>query len=121
MDKFVQSDIIDINLFSNTEGLLEECIKEQRVHLFKSLAIADNQPVVLTFKSTRDNDLLASFGDPLGRTVLKTQMHVDIPQTRHVVINKCIYEEYKEYKGFWAKLKLLFSKKSAYTKESKEV
>ena len=36
MDKFVQSDIIDINLFSNTEGLLEECIKEQRVHLYNS-------------------------------------------------------------------------------------
>lgn len=121
MEKFVQSNVIDINLFNNNEGLLEECIKEQRVHLFKSLAIADDQPVVLTFRSTRDNDLLANLGDPLGRTVLKTQMNVEIPQTRHVVITKSIYEDYKEYKGFWAKLKLLFSKKSVYTKESREV
>ena len=121
MEKFVQSNVIDINLFNNNEGLLEECIKAQRVELFKQLDIKDNQPVVLTFKSTRDNDLLANFGDPLGRTVLKTQVHVDIPQTRHVVIAKSVYEDYKEYKGFWAKLKLLFSKKPVYIKESKEV
>jgi hypothetical protein len=37
-----------------------------------------------------------------------------------VVITKSINETYKEHISFWQKLKLLFSKKSIYTKETKE-
>ena len=120
MDRTVKTELINIDLLKQKPELLENSIKTQQVELFKQLNIKDNQPIILTFKSTRENDLLASFGDPLGYTELKTHMHVEIPQIRHIVINKAVYEDYKEYKGFWAKLKLLFSKKSIYTKETRE-
>lgn len=120
MDRTIKTELININLLKQKPELLENSIKAQRVELFKQLNIKDNQPIILTFKSTRENDLLASFGDPLGYTELKTHMHVEIPPTRHIVINRAVYEDYKEYRSFWQKLKLLFSKKSIYTKEIKE-
>jgi glucose-6-phosphate 1-dehydrogenase len=54
-------------------------------------------------------------------TTLTTTVEVQYPETKRIVINKCIGENYTEYTSFWQKLKLLFSKKSVYTKETKEM
>jgi hypothetical protein len=117
MTKTIRSDYIHKDLLESTPGLLEESINNQRVWLFKELAITDDQPIILTFKSVCERP---EFLDPLEGTVLKTSVHVEYPSTRYVVINKSVSEKYTEHIGFWKKLKLLFSKKSVYTKETKE-
>ena len=120
MDRTIKTELVNINLFKQKPYLLEESIKLQRVELFKQLDIKDDQPIVLTFKSMNMSDLYRSLRDPLGDVELKTTVRVDYPATRHVVINKLISETYIEHKSFWQKLKLLFSKKSVYTKETNE-
>ena len=120
MDRTIKTELVNINLLKQKPDLLEECIKAQRVKLFKQLDIKDEQPIVLTFKSMNISDLYRNLRDPLGNVELKTTVKVDYPVTRHVVITKSITETYTEHKSFWQKLKLLFSKKSIYTKETKE-
>ena len=95
--------------------LLEEIKLKQRLDLFRELPITDNQPIVLTFRFIEETSI-----DPFS-TTLTTTAKVDYPSTEHVVITKSLNETYKEYKSFWQKLKLLFSKKSVYTKETKEM
>ena len=121
MIKSVQSEGINISVIKNAPELLEEFIKAQRVELFRQLPIEDGKPVVLTFRTTDVNSLIASLGDPLGTTAIKTSVEIEYPATKHIVINKLAREKYTEHKGFWKKLKLLFSKKSIYTKDVKEV
>jgi hypothetical protein len=121
MIKSVQTDGINISVIKNSPELLEEFIKAQRVELFRQLPIEDGRPIILTFHTTDMNDLLAALGDPLGKTTIRTSVEIQVPETNYVVVNKLAREKYKEHKGFWAKLKLLFSKKVVYTKEVKEI
>ena len=121
MDRIIKTNLVNIKLLSQKPDLLEEIIKSQRVELFKNLSIEDDKPIVLTFKSMTISDLYKHLHDPLGNVELKTTVTVDYPETRHVVITKSINETYKEHKSFWQKLKLLFSKKPIYTKETKEI
>lgn len=120
MNKTVKINRLNRFLFETKPELFDKYIQEQRVELFKQLDIKDDQPIVLTFKSMNISDLYRSLHDPLGDVELKTTVRVDYPATRHVVINKLISETYIEHKSFWQKLKLLFSKNSIYTKETKE-
>lgn len=120
MDRTIKTELVNINLFKQKPDLLENVIKAQRVELFKQLDIKDDQPIVLTFNSMHMSDLYRNLRDPLGNVELKTTVKVDYPATRHVVITKSINETYTEHKSFWQKLKLVFSKKSIYTKETKE-
>ena len=121
MDRTIKTELVNINLFKQKPYLLEDSIKSQRVELFKQLDIKDDQPIVLTFKSLDMSDLYRNLRDPLGSVELKTTVKVDYPVTRHVVITKAINETYKEHTSFWQKLKLLFSKTTIYTKETKGV
>ena len=120
MDRTIKTELVNINLLKQKPDLVENFIKAQRVELFKQLDIKDDQPIVLTFKSMNMSDLYRNLRDPLGNVELKTTVKVDYPATEHVVITKSISETYTEHKSFWSKLKLLFSKKSIYTKETKE-
>lgn len=120
MDRTIKTELVNINLLKQKPDLVENFIKAQRVELFKQLDIKDDQPIVLTFKSMNMSDLYKHLHDPLGNVELKTIVKVDYPATEHVVITKSISETYTEHKSFWSKLKLLFSKKSIYTKETKE-
>lgn len=120
MNKTIKSAIRDVNLFKQKPGLLEYSIKSQRVELFKQLDIKDDQPVVLTFKSINTIDHPECISDPLAAGEIKTTVNIEYPVTRHVVITKSINETYKEHTSFWQKLKLVFSKKAIYIKETKE-
>ena len=119
MNKTIKSERLPRHLLEEVDGLLESCIKKQRVELFKQLDIKDDQPIVLTFKSTNPLEHNSYSADPLADIELRTTVNVEYPATRHVVINKCMHENYIEHKGFWSKLKLLFSKKPIYTREVK--
>ena len=121
MIKTVQSSGINISVIKNSPELLQEFIKAQRLELFREIPIEDGQPIILTFKTTDINDLIASLGDPLGTTSVRTSVEIQVPKTEHVIINKLAREKYTEHKGFWKKFKLLFSKKSVYTKNIKEI
>ena len=114
MNKAIKTNQIFTEILKRDPKLLEEIKLKQKISLFESLSIEDNQPVVLTF-----NTSVGASVDPLITTI-STQVKVDYPATNQVVINKCVGESYKEYKSFWQKLKLLFSNKSIYTKETKE-
>ncbi len=114
MKRAIKTDQIFTDMLKCDPKLLEEIKLKQKISLFENLSIEDNQPVILTF-----NTSVGASVDPLITTI-STQVQVDYPATNQVVINKCVGESYKEYKSFWQKLKLLFSKKSIYTKENKE-
>lgn len=120
MDRTIKTNLVNIKLLNQKPDLLEDIIRSQRVELFKNLSIEDDKPIVLTFKSMTMSDLYKHLHDPLGNVELKTIIKVDYPATEHVVITKSISETYTEHKSFWSKLKLLFSKKSIYTKDIKE-
>lgn len=122
MDKTIRTKLISKYMLKKDPEFVSKCIQEQRVELFKQISIEDGQPVVLTFKSinTIDNPEYRSCVDPLSDEII-TNVKADYPATRHVVINQMMSETYKEHKSFWSKLKLLFSKKTIYTKETKEV
>ena len=115
MDRTVKTDKIPTEIIKHNPKLLEEIKLKQRIDLFREIPIADNQPVVLTFRSIDEPSI-----DPFS-TTLTTTAKVDYPATRHVTITRSISETYTEHKSFWQKLKLLFSKKSVYTKETKEM
>lgn len=115
MDRTIKTNKISNDMLKYNPRLLEEIKLKQKISLFEDLHIEDNQPVVLTFNTSTDTSI-----EPLATTIA-TQIKVEYPITRHVVINKCVGESYIEYKSFWQKLKLLFSKKSVYTKETKEM
>lgn len=115
MDKTVKTNKISKDMLKYNPKFLEEVKLKQKISLFKDLHIEDNQPVLLTFNTTTNTSV-----DPLA-TIVATHVNVEYPITRHVVINKCIDESYTGHKSFWQKLKLLFSKKPIYTKETKEI
>lgn len=115
MDRTIKTAKIPTEIIKYNPKLLEEIKLKQRVDLFKEIPIADNQPVALTFRSM-DETSIEHFN-----TTLTTTVEVQYPETRRIIINKCIGENYTEHTSFWQKLKLLFSKKSVYTKETKEV
>lgn len=121
MNKTVKSEFIDKNLLAKNPDLLKEILEAQRIELFKDLSIVDDQPIVLTFKSINTADLGRDFSDPLGHVKVMTTINVEYPVVRDVVINKLVTEKYTEHKSFWQKLKLLFSKKPIYTKETKGI
>lgn len=114
MDRTIKTEKIPTEILKHNPKLLEEIKLKQRADLLKELPIVDNQPVVLTFRSM-DEISIEHF-----TTTLTTTVEVQYPETRHIVINKCIGENYTEHTSFWQKLKLVFSKKSIYTKETKE-
>lgn len=115
MNITAKTEKIPTNILKYNPKLLEEIKLKQRVDLFRELPIADNQPIVLTFRFIEETSI-DSFS-----TTLTTTAKVDYPATSHVVITKSLSEIYNEHKSFWQKLKLLFSKKSVYTKETKEM
>lgn len=115
MDRTAKTEKIPTKILEYNPKLLEEIKLKQRVDLFKEISITDNQPVVLTFRFIEETSI-----DPFS-TTLTTTAKVDYPATNHVVITKSLNETYNEHTSFWQKLKLLFSKKSVYTKEIKEV
>ena len=115
MNITAKTEKIPTNILKYNPKLLEEIKLKQRVDLFRELPIADNQPIVLTFRFIEETSI-----DPFS-TTLTTTAKVDYPATSHVVITKSLSETYNEHKSFWQKLKLLFSKKSIYTKETKEM
>ena len=121
MNRTVKIERIPKHLLEANQDFLEQCIKNQRIDLFKSLDIKDEQPVLLIFKSTSTLEHQESLSDPLADVELRTAVKAEYPPTRHVVVNQMIRENYKEHKSFWAKFKLLFSKRSVYTKDTKEV
>lgn len=121
MNRTVKIERIPKHLLEVNQDFLEQCIKRQRIDLFKSLDIKDEQPVLLIFKSTNTIERPELLSDPLSDVELRTTVKVEYPPTRYVVVNQMIRESYKEHKSFWSKLKLLFSKKSVYTKDIKEV
>ena len=123
MDKTIRTKHITKEMLKKDLEFVFKCIQEQRVELFKQIPIEDGQPVVLTFKSinTIDNPEYRSCIDPLSEGELITNVKAEYPSTRHVVVNQMMRENYKEHKSFWSKLKLLFSKKPVYTKDTKEV
>ena len=121
MDKTIRTKYINKEMLKQYPEFVVKCIQEHRVELFKQIPIEDGQPIILTFKTTDINDLIASLGDPLGTTSVRTSVEIQVPKTEQVVINKLAREKYTEHKGFWKKLKLLFSKKSVYTKSIKEI
>lgn len=114
MDRTIKTNSISNSMLKYNPRLLEEIKLKQKISLFENLPIEDDQPVILTFNTNTEPSV-----DPLATTI-STQVKVEYPITRHVVINKCM-GEYTEHKSFWQKLKLLFSKKSVYTKETKEM
>jgi hypothetical protein len=114
MDRTIKTEKIPTEILKHNPKLVEEIKLKQRIDLFKEIPIADNQPVVLTFRSM-DETSMEHFN-----TTLTTTIEVQYPEMRHIVINKCIGENYTEHISFWSKLKLLFSKKSIYTREIKE-
>ena len=115
MNITAKTEKIPTKILEYNPKLLEEIKLKQRVDLFRELPIADNQPIVLTFRFIEEPSI-----DPFS-TTLTTTAKVDYPSTEHVVITKSLNETYNEHKSFWQKLKLLFSKKSVYTKETKEL
>ena len=115
MDRTIKTAKIPTEIIKHNPKLLEEIKLKQRIDLFREIPITDNQPVVLTFRSIDETSI-----DPFS-TTLTTTAKVDYPVTSHVVITKSLNETYSEHKSFWQKLKLLFSKKSVYTKETKEM
>lgn len=115
MNRTVKTEKIPTTILKYNPKLLEEIKLKQRADLFKEIPITDNQPVVLTFRSM-DETSIEQFN-----TTLTTTVEVQYPETRHIVINQCIGENYIEHTSFWQKLKLLFSNKAVYTKEIKEV
>lgn len=123
MNKTIKTVRLNRFLFETKPELFNKYIEQHRVELFKQLDIKDGQPIVLTFKSvnTIDHPESISYRDPLADVELITSVDVKYPITRQVVITKSIQEDYIEHKGFWSKLKLLFSKKSIYTKDTKEI
>lgn len=121
MNKTVKTKGLNKLLFATKPDLLKKYIQDHRVELFKSLDIKDEQPVLLIFKSTSTLDHPDLLNDPLQDMELRTTVKVEYPATRHVIVNQMIHKNYKEHKSFWSKLKLLFSKKSIYTKDTKEV
>ena len=121
MNKTVRTKGLNKLLFATKPDLLEKYIQDQRMELFKSLDIKDGQPILLIFKSASTLDHPELLSDPLQDMELRTSVKVEYPSTRHVIVNQMIGENYKEHKRFWSKLKLLFSKKVVYTKESKEI
>ena len=123
MDKTIRTKYINKEMLKQYPEFVVKCIQEHRVELFKQIPIEDEQPVVLTFKSinTIDNPEYRSCVDPLYNNEIITNVKAEYPSTRHVVINQMMSETYKEHTSFWTKLKLLFSKKPVYTKETKEV
>lgn len=123
MDRTIRTKHITKDMLKKDPAFVSKCIQEQRVELFKQIPIEDGQPVVLTFKSinTIDNPEYRSCVDPLSDGEIITNVKAEYPPTRHIVVNQMMHETYKEHKSFWSKLKLLFSKKSIYTKDTKEV
>lgn len=122
MNKTIKTDRLNRFLFETKPELFDKYIEEHRVELFKQLDIKDGQPIVLTFKSVNTIDHPEYIGDrdPLADVELITTVDIKYPITRQVVITKSIQENYIEHKGFWSKLKLLFSKRPVYMKETKE-
>ena len=123
MDKTIRTKPIIKDVLKKDPVFVNTCIQEQRIELFKQVPIEDGQPVVLTFKSinTIDHPEYRSCVDSFSYGEIITNIKAEYPPTRHIVVNQMMHETYKEHKSFWSKLKLLFSKKSAYTKETKEV
>ena len=123
MDKTIRTKFISKYMLKKDPAFVVKCIQEQRIELFKQLDIKDDQPIVLTFKSinTIDNPEYRSCVDPLSDGEIITNVKAEYPPTRHVVVNQMMSETYKEHTSFGSKLKLLFSKKPAYTKDIKEV
>ena len=115
MNITAKTEKIPTEIIKHNPKLLEEIKLKQRIDLFREIPITDNQPIVLTFRSM-DEISIEQFS-----TTLTTTAKVDYPSTEHVVITKSLNETYNEHKSFWQKLKLLFSKKSVYTKETKEM
>lgn len=116
MRKTLRSDVIDSSLLKRNPSIIEDCIKAQRTDLLTELPIENNKPIIITVKSVVDS----AAWDPLN-TVVSTQLYIEEVPVQHIVFNRLVGENYKEHKGFWAKLKLLFSKKPIYTKDTKEV
>lgn len=116
MLKTLKSDIIDSSLLKRNPKIIEDCINAQRAKLLTELPIEDNKPIIITLRSCSDTNSR----DPLS-TVISTQLRVEAVPVQHIVFNRLVGEDYKEHKGFWAKLKLLFSKKPIYTKDIKEI
>lgn len=114
MDRTIKINKISNSMLKYNPKLLEEIKLKQKISLFENLPIEDDQPVILTFNTITDTSI-----DPLATTI-STQVKVEYPIINHVVLNKCV-DKYIEHKSFWQKLKLLFSKKSVYTKETKEM
>lgn len=114
MNKTVKTNTISNNMLKYNPRLLEEIKLRQKISLFENLSIEDDQPVVLTFNTSTEPSV-----DPLTTTI-STQVKVEYPIANHVVLNKCV-GKYTEHKNFWQKLKLLFSKKPIYTKETKKI
>ena len=115
MNITAKTEKIPTKILEYNPKLLEEIKLKQRLDLFRELPIADNQPIVLTFRFIEETSI-----DPFS-TTLTTTAKVDYPATSQVVITKGLNETYNEHKSFWQKLKLLFSKKSIYTIETKEM
>ena len=120
MNRTIKTDRLNRFLFETKPELFDKYIEEHRVELFKQLDIKDDQPIVLTFKSVNTIDHPEYISDPLADVELRTTVDVKYPITRQVVITKSTQENYIEHKGFWSKLKLLFSKRPVYMKETKE-
>lgn len=114
MDITSKTNKISNSILKYNPRFLEEIKLQQKLNLFENLPIEDDQPVVLTFNTITDTSI-----DPLATTI-STQVKVEYPIINHVVLNKCV-GKYTEHKSFWQKLKLLFSKKPIYTKETKEI
>lgn len=114
MSRTSKTNTISNSMLKYNPKLLEEIKLKQKISLFENLPIEDDQPVILTFNTNTEASI-----DPLATTIT-TQVEVKYPITKHVVIAEGIRESYIEHKSFWQKLKLLFSKKSIYTKETKE-
>lgn len=115
MSRTSKTNTISNSMLKYNPKLLEEIKLKQKISLFENLFIEDDQPVILTFNTNTETST-----DPLATTIV-TQLEVKYPITNHVVIAESIRESYIEHKSFWRKLKLLFSKKSIYTKETKGV
>ena len=94
MDRTIKTEKISTEILKRNPELLEEIKLKQRVDLFKETPIADNQPVVLTFRSM-DETSIEHFN-----TTLTTTVEVQYPETRYIVINKCIGEKYTEHTSF---------------------
>ena len=92
---------------------VEEELKKE-IYLEASQKLPNNNWFTVKYRSKVEKDFVA---DPLSPTYLIGALTIQPTQHEYVKTVVPVFVTYKEHKGFWKKLKLLFSKKSVYTEE----